>query len=337
MTIRAFAASAAKQPLKAFEYDPGLLGDEQVEIKVEYCGLCHSDLSMLNNDWGMSAYPFVPGHEAVGTVSALGSRVPDLKLGQKVGLGWFSKSCLHCMPCLSGSHNLCTTAEQTIVGRHGGFADKVRGHMSWVTPLPEKMDIKSAAPLFCGGLTVFYPIIMNNVQPLHRVGVIGIGGLGHMALQFLNKWGCEVTAFTSSKSKEAEAKKLGAHHVLDTNDVAAMDARKGYFDFILSTVNVTLDWPKILETLGAHGKFHVVGAVLEPMGIPAFGLIGGAKSVSGSPLGPPSVLRQMLDFCVRHNIAPVVEEFPMSKVNEAIAHLESGKARYRIVLKSDWK
>jgi uncharacterized zinc-type alcohol dehydrogenase-like protein len=336
-TIRAYAKTELKNPLAPFEYEVGALGDEEVEVAVDYCGLCHSDLSMANNEWGMTQYPFVPGHEVSGRVLAMGSKVPELKKGQNVGVGWYSKSCMHCMPCLSGDHNLCTTAEQTIVGRHGGFADKIRAHWSWVTPLPEGLDPKIAGPLFCGGITVFNPILMCGVKPLDRVGVVGIGGLGHMALQFLNKWGCEVTAFTSSASKAEEAKQMGAHHVVATGDKAAMKKIAGSLNFILSTVNVTLDWPALLETLGPKGKLHTVGAVLEPMAIPAFGLIGGAKSVSGSPLGSIATTRRMLEFCVRHDIKPVVEEFPMSQANEALARLESGKARYRIVLKNDWK
>ncbi|MBY0456607.1 MAG: alcohol dehydrogenase catalytic domain-containing protein, partial [Gemmataceae bacterium] len=198
MPIRAFAAAQPKGPLAPFEYAPGQLGDEQVEIAVSHCGICHSDLSMLDNDWGTTAYPFVPGHEVVGTVAAVGSRVANVKTGDRVGLGWYSKSCMRCRQCLRGDHNLCPTAEGTIVGRHGGFADKVRAHEAWVTRLPAELDPAKSGPLFCGGITVFNPLVQFDVRPTHRVGVVGIGGLGHMALQFANKWGCEVVAFSSS-------------------------------------------------------------------------------------------------------------------------------------------
>ncbi|HPR65215.1 MAG TPA: NAD(P)-dependent alcohol dehydrogenase [Thermoanaerobaculia bacterium] len=332
--VNAYAATRAKGPLEPFTYDLSEIGPEQVDIRVEFCGLCHSDLSMLDNDWGMTAYPFVPGHEVVGTIERTGEHVKGLSVGDRVGLGWFSGSCMHCAQCLSGSHHLCAGNEQTIVGRYGGFADIVRGHWAWATPIPKELDQAKVGPLFCGGITVFNPILKAGVLPTDRVGVIGIGGLGHMALQFLNKWGCEVTAFTSSPGKEEEARSMGAHRVVNSRDADALRAYVGYFDFILNTTNVSLDWPVYLELLGPKGVFHTVGAVLEPMGVPAFSLITGEKSVAGSPLGSPALTRTMLEFCARHTIAPVTEEFAMKDINEAFDHLRSGKARYRIVLKS---
>jgi uncharacterized zinc-type alcohol dehydrogenase-like protein len=196
------------------------------------------------------------------------------------------------------------------------------------------LDPAKAGPLFCGGITVFAPIADFGVKPTDRVGVIGIGGLGHLALQFLAKWGCHVTAFTSSESKAAEARGFGAHEVLDSRDSKAMQGMKGSFDFILSTVNVALDWPSYLDLLAPGGRLHLVGAVLEPLAIPAFSLISGRKQVSGSPLGSPATVLDMLDFSARHGIAAQTEEFPMAEVNEALDHLRAGKARYRIVLTS---
>jgi uncharacterized zinc-type alcohol dehydrogenase-like protein len=292
---------------------------------------------MLNNDFHMTSYPFVPGHEVIGRIVAMG---PDAKLvtsGQIVGLGWNSGSCLSCAQCLNGDHNMCEKLEQTIVGRHGGFATRVRCHWSWATPLPSGIDMSKAGPLFCGGITVFNPLLQEGVLPVHRVGVIGIGGLGHLALQFFNKWGCDVTAFTSSAAKEEEAKRMGAHHVIDTHSESALREAKGSFDFILSTVTASIDWSAYLSTLGPKGKLHIVGIPPEPLSVPAFYLVGAQRSVSGSPSGAPGTVAKMLDFAARHNISAVTEEFPMSAANEAIAHLESGKARYRIVLKNDLK
>ena len=220
--FNAYAASGPKGRLEPFSFDPGPLEPEDVEIKVTHCGLCHSDLSMLDNEWGMSQYPFVPGHEVTGTVVALGEAAKGLKLGQRVGLGWSSQSCLACHECLSGEQHLCSTAQGTIVGRHGGFADRVRAQWTWVRPLPDALDLAKAGPLLCGGVTVFAPLLIHNVPPTARVGIIGIGGLGHMALQFANKWGCEVHAFTTSDSKEAEARKLGAHYVHNTKQDGAL-------------------------------------------------------------------------------------------------------------------
>jgi uncharacterized zinc-type alcohol dehydrogenase-like protein len=283
----------------------------------------------------MTQYPFVPGHEAIGRVVALGRDAKLVKEGQIVGLGWNSGSCLHCPQCLAGDHNMCNSLEQTIVGRYGAFGARVRCHWEWATPLPEGVDPAKAGPLFCGGITVVNPLLQEGVLPTHRVAVIGIGGLGHLALQFLNKWGCDVTAFTSSASKADEAKKMGAHHVIDTHSAEALKAAAGSFDFVLSTVTASLDWSAYLGTLASRGKLHIVGVPPEPMSIGAFPLIAGQRSVGGSPSGAPGTVAKMLDFCARHGIAAVTEEFPMTRVNDAFEHLESGKARYRVVLKND--
>ena len=333
-TVNAYAANDAGGKLKKFQYQLPDLGTEQVDIRVHYCGICHSDLSMINNEWGNAEYPLVPGHEIVGEIVAVGNEVKHLKVGDKVGLGWFSASCMHCNQCMDGSHHLCGTAEGTIVGRHGGFGDYVRGHWSWAIPLPKGIDMAKAGPLLCGGITVFNPIILAGVKPTDKVGVIGIGGLGHMALKFLSAWGCEVTAFSSNPAKKEQILKMGAHKVINSRDPQELESIAGSLNFILNTTNVTLDWNSYLTTLAPKGRFHNVGAVLEPMAIPAFTLLMGEKSVAGSPLGSIALTRTMLDFCVRHNIYPTVEEFKMEDVNEALKHLEDGKARFRIVLKA---
>ena len=334
-TYNAYATQSAKGPLEPFSFDPGELGPEEVEIKVSHCGLCHSDLSMIDNEWGMANYPFVPGHEVTGTVSALGDEAKGLKIGQKVGLGWSSRSCLSCHECLSGDHHLCPTVQGTILGRHGGFADRVRAQWTWVRPLPEGLDIATTGPLLCGGGAVFSPLVINDVPSTARVGVIGIGGLGHMALQFANKWGCEVHAFTTSDSKEAEAKQLGAHFVHNTRNPDALKKLARSLDLIISTINVPQDVGGLLDTLRPKGHLHNVGAVLKPLEVPAISLIFGQKSVGGSPTGSPVVIDEMLEFSARHSIAPITEMFPMSKVNDALDRLRSGKARYRIVLIND--
>ena len=330
--IHAYAAHEPTGKLQPFEYDPGDLAPGQVEIDVLSCGICHSDLSMLENDWEMAAFPLVPGHEVVGKVAAVGDGVINVAVGDTVGLGWYSGSCLGCHQCMSGDHNLCAGVEGTIVGRHGGFGDTVRCQAEWAIPLPDGVDLAKAGPLFCGGITVFNPIVQFDVRPTDRVGVIGIGGLGHLAVQFLSKWGCDVTAFTSTDAKADEAHQLGAHRVVNSRDPGQLEAVAGSFDFILSTVNVDLDWASFLAALGPRGRLHSVGAVPSPIPVPAFGIIPGQKSVSGSPLGSPATVATMLEFCARHGIEAVTEHFPMSEVNEAMDHLRSGNARYRLVL-----
>jgi uncharacterized zinc-type alcohol dehydrogenase-like protein len=274
----------------------------------------------------------VPGHEVIGRVADVGPGVEHVRAGERVGLGWHAGYCMHCDPCVSGDHNLCSQAQPTIVGHHGGFADRVRAAAASVVPLPEGIDIARAGPLFCGGITVFDPLIQFDVPPTAKVAVIGIGGLGHLALKFLNAWGCEVTAFTSTGSKREEALALGAHHTLDSREPAALETAAGRFDLILSTVNVKLDWNAYVAALKPKGRLHFVGATLEPLDLAVFPLIMGQRSVSGTPVGSPATMRRMLEFAARHAIAPVTEHFPFERVNEAIAHLRSGKARYRVVL-----
>lgn len=330
--IKAYAALRPGGKLQPFEYNPGSLGAHDVEIAIEHCGICHSDISMLKNEWGMTRYPLVPGHEVIGTIAAKGAYVHNFRLKQRVGLGWHSGYCMTCSTCMSGDHNLCTQAESTIVGRHGGFADRIRVHAASVVALPDGVDAQSAGPLFCGGITVFNPLLQFNIPPTAKVAVIGIGGLGHIALQFLRAWGCQVTAFTSSDDKTKEALKLGAHKVLNTHHATGLKDAANQFDLILSTVNIKLDWNAYIATLRPKGRLHFVGATLEPLDIGAFPLISGQRSVSGSPVGSPASLKAMLDFSERHDIKPVIEVFRFDQVNEALARLASGKARYRIVL-----
>jgi uncharacterized zinc-type alcohol dehydrogenase-like protein len=236
---------------------------------------------------------------------------------------------------MSGSHHLCPEVQFTIVGHHGGFASHIRTHWAWAIALPDKLNFAEAGPLLCGGVTVFAPLAMH-AKPTGRVGIIGIGGLGHMAVKFAAAYGCDVTAFTSSESKFEEALGFGANHVVSSKDSAAIKKLDRRFDLLISTVNVKLDWDTMLNTLAPNGRLHVVGAVLEPIPVAAFSLIAGQRSLSGSPAGSPVTIETMLDFASRHNVVPQTEHFPMSKINEAFARLESGKARYRIVLDADF-
>ncbi len=337
MKIKSYAAMQAGQALELYEYDAGELSTEEVEVEVEYCGLCHSDVSVINNEWGNAVYPVVGGHEIIGIITQLGSEAKGLKIGQRVGIGWTAESCQYCDPCVSGQQVLCTGEKKaTIVGHAGGFADKVRAGWQWIIPLPNDLDPESAGPLLCGGITVFDPILKHQISAIHHVGVIGIGGLGHMAIKLLKAWGCEITAFTSSLDKTDELKAMGADHVVNSRDASALKSQRGKFDLLLCTVNVTLDWKSYLNTLAPNGTIHMLGMVLEPLAIPAGTLISGAKSVTGSPTGSPFALRQLLQFAARKNIAPQIELYPMSQINAAIARLHSGQARYRIVLQADF-
>src|SRR5262252_72478 len=333
--IDAWVTAAAREKFVRQEVDIGPLGPEDIEVAVEHCGICHSDLSVLNNQWGVSQYPAVLGHEIAGRVTAVGPNAKGIHVGQRVGIGWFSSSDMHCRQCMSGNHHLCPQVQATIIGHRGGFASHVRAHWAWTFPLPEKLNFADAGPLLCGGITVFSPIMMY-ARPSGRVGIIGIGGLGHMAVKFAAAYGCDVTAFTSSERKFDEAKGFGANHVVSSKDSAAITKLGGSFDLLISTVNVQLDWNAMVGMLVPNGRLHLVGAVLEPIQVSAFSLILQQRGVSGSPTGSPVAIETMLDFASRHNVLPQTEHFPMSKINEAFARLESGKARYRIVLDADF-
>jgi uncharacterized zinc-type alcohol dehydrogenase-like protein len=335
MPYQAWIAKAAKQAMVLDSTEPGPLAPEDVEVAVEHCGVCHSDLSIFNNEFGISQYPATLGHEVVGRVVAAGPNAKGLAIGQRVGVGWFSGSCMHCRQCMSGHHHLCPQVQLTIVGHRGGFATHIRSHWAWAIPLPEGLNLADAGPLLCGGVTVFSPLAMH-ARPTDRVGVIGIGGLGHLALKFAAAYGCDVTAFTSSEGKFDEAKGFGARHVVSSKDAAGIRKLSGSLDLVISTVNVPLDWDAMIGTLAPNGRLHVVGLVAAPMPVPAFSLILQQRSVSGSPTGSPVAIGTMLDFASRHGIAPQTEHFPMSRINEAFARLESGKARYRIVLDADF-
>ncbi|QEG01783.1 Aldehyde reductase Ahr [Stieleria maiorica] len=334
-TTEAWVATAANQPLTRQTIEFGPLGAEEVEVEVEHCGICHSDLSMLNNEWGMTQYPAVLGHEVVGRIVELGPAAKGLKVGQRVGIGWTASSCMHCRQCMSGDQHLCAHAQGTIVGHRGGFSNRVRAHWAWTIPLPEGIAAEDAGPLFCGGITVFNPLALY-AQPIHRVGIVGIGGLGHLGVKFASAYGCEVTAFTSSEGKFDEARQLGAHHVASSRDSQSFARRAGYFDLLIVTVAVPLDWPAIIAALAPRGRLHIVGIVPEPIKVDVFSLLMGQRSVSSSPTGSPTDIAQMLDFAARHRLAPQTEHFPMSRMNEAMEHLAAGKARYRIVLDADF-
>jgi len=226
--IQGLAAHAAGAELLPFHYDPGRLGSQEVEIAITHCGVCHSDLHLIANDWGISQYPFIPGHEIIGAVAAVGGQVRSLQVGQRVGLGWQSNSCGHCEWCNRGLENLCPDNEGTCVHRNGGYADSVRANARFVIPIPEALASENAAPLLCGGITVYNPMCTHGVNPSSRVGIVGIGGLGHMAIQFAHAFGAEVTAFSTSADKEEEARALGAHKFINSRESKAIKEAHRY-------------------------------------------------------------------------------------------------------------
>ncbi len=330
--IQGFAVHAAGAELHSFKYEPGDLRPGDVEVAVSHCGVCHSDVNLIDNDWGLSKYPFIPGHEVVGKVELVGATVRHLKPGDRVGIGWQADSCGHCEWCRRGEENLCAQAVPTCVGRHGGYADRVRVDARFAIPVPATMESGPTAPLLCGGITVYSPMRLHRLNPASRVGVLGIGGLGHMALQFARAFGAEVTAFSSSENKAEEAKSLGAHHFVNTRETKSLKALGGAFDLILSTVNVDQDWSAYVTALRPHGALVFVGVPPKPATLPVFPLISGIKSVSGCNIGSPTQIAEMLDVAARHNIKATTENFSMREANAAVEKARKGAVRYRAVL-----
>lgn len=329
-TVKAFAALEAGREFEPFEYDLPELGLDQIDVEVESCGICHSDLSMRDNEWEMTQYPFVGGHEVIGKIASVGASVPGLSVGDRVGVGWFAKSCMHCDHCVGGNQNLCLEAEGTITHQMGGFADHVRCHWAWAVPIPSTLSAEKCGPLLCGGITVFNPLVQHELSPTARVGVIGIGGLGHMAIKFLKAWGCEVTAFSRSRSKEDSARSYGAHEYVATGEANALESVAGKFDFILNTTNVELPWDAYVAALAPKGVLHTVGAAPK-VEAAVFPMLLGQKSLSSSPLGGIATTRKMIEFCARHGITPEVETFAMDDINSAFERVKQAPP-LRVVL-----
>src|SRR5882757_1149452 len=279
--INGLAVHAAGAQLVPYKYDPGDLKPHEVEVKISHCGVCHSDVHLIDNDWGISKFPFIPGHEIVGSIVGVGSEVKDRKNGERVGIGWQADSCGICEWCRQGDEHLCAKSQPTCVGRNGGYADRIRVNSKFAIPVPKVLESENVAPLLCGGITVYSPLRNHDVRPSSRVGIIGIGGLGHMGIQFARAFGAEVTAFSTSKDKEEEAKKLGAHHFVNTRDTGALKKVASSFDFLLSTVSADQDWQAYVAALRPKGTLCVVGAAPSPMQIQAFSLIGQQKAISG--------------------------------------------------------
>lgn len=330
--IQGLAVHAAGAELLPFRYDPGDLAAQEIEIAITHCGISHSDIHLISNDWGISQYPFIPGHEIIGTIEAAGSEVRSLKVGDRVGLGWQSNSCGECEWCIQGMENLCPASEATCVRRHGGFADRVRANARFVVPIPQALPSEQAAPLLSGGVTVYSPLRSHGVNPSSRVGVVGIGGLGHLAIQFARVFGAEVTAFSSSPAKEEEARELGAHNFVNSRETKAMRDVFGTLDFIVTTVNADQDWASYVQALRPTGTLCFVGIPRSPISVSALPLIAGLRSITGSPIGSPHTLREMLDVAARHGVQAKTERFAMERANEAIEKVKKNKVRYRAVL-----
>ena len=337
MTIKGYACKEKGGRLEPFEYETQELPADEVEVEVEYCGICHSDLSMMDNEWGMSSYPFIPGHEAIGKIVAVGLQVSQDRVGQRVGVGWQSASCNNCKNCSVGKNHLCLNEKavgQTIIGRNGAWANRVRLQAKWAVPIPDGLDLSLVGPLMCAGTTVWSPIRHNNVRPGMETAVLGVGGLGHLAVQFLAKMGTQVTGLSTTRSKEENTRKLGATDFIATKDSPEdLEKAAGRFDFILSTVSANVDWNAYVNALAPEGTLVICGVPDGAIELMPFPIIVSEKKIVGGRAGSPSDTKEMLEFCATHDIAPMCEQFDIKDINQAVRHVRDGKARFRAVLK----
>ncbi|WNE97286.1 NAD(P)-dependent alcohol dehydrogenase [Streptomyces luomodiensis] len=346
MTVRAYAVERPGGPVRRYEYEPEPLGPLEVDVAVTHCGVCQTDVGAVDDTYGISRFPVVAGHEAVGVIEAVGSAVDGTRLavGQRVGVGATAGACFACAWCLSGRQHLCTEKDDLVLrGVGGAFATRVRaGDWRYVHPLPDALASEHAAPLLCAGITVFSAVVRYGVRPTDRVAVVGVGGLGHLALQFLAKWGCHVTAISTTAAKEDDARRFGAHEFVVADDLLQGDSGphadgglqrgSGSFDFILSTVSADLPWDAYLAALRPHGTLCVVGVPHGALTVNPLSLLLGEKRLVGGLVGTPEETRQMLDFAARHDIRPTVEPFPAARLDDALDHVRHGRARYRAVV-----
>lgn len=321
-SVRGWGGAAVGAHITELDVPVSPLPAGQVEIQVEACGLCHSDLHLLDNDWGTGGFPVVPGHEVVGRVLDSGST--DLAVGTRVGVGWFSGGCGACEWCAGGDDHLCKKAVRTCIGHAGGFAERIQVDARWAHPLPASLSSTHAAPLLCAGSTVFAPLLRFDAK---RVAVVGIGGLGHLAVQFAGASGREVHAYTRSPNKAAEALSLGASWVGDTRSPA-----KNAYDLVLVTTHAALDWDVWVRALRPRGVLCLLGVSGEALHISAGNLIFSERSIVGGMTASRQNVRRTLDFAAEHKIVPRVEVLPFGQVGVAIDRLRKGDVRYRFVL-----
>ena len=341
--VRGYAAQSDSSPLAPFEFERREVRGNDVEIDIGYCGVCHSDLHQARNDWGWSHYPMVPGHEIVGRVRRVGAGVSKFKAGDLVGVGCMVDSCQHCHPCERGLEQYCENGNvQTYndtdrfgdnLPTYGGYSDTIVVTEKFVVSVPENLDTQAVAPLLCAGITTYSPLKHWKVQAGSKVAVVGLGGLGHMALKLAHAMGAEVTLFTRSAGKEADALSLGADKVVLSTDEAQMQAVANYFDVIIDTVPYTHDLNPYINTLALDGALVLVGLVgdLEST-LSTVPLILGRRSVAGSLIGGIAETQEMLDFCGAHNIMPDVEMIAIQNINQAYERLLKSDVKYRFVI-----
>lgn len=335
INLRAYTASKQGEQLELLDYQLSDLKTDELLIEVSCCGVCRSDVHFIQNDWGDARYPVVPGHEVVGRIIAMGSAVEGFQLDQRVGVSWQQGACGHCEWCSKGEEEFCAELQAVCLGAKGGFADKMRVNARFAFALPEPLTDEQAAPLLCAGATVYNALISCDIKPGCRVGILGMGGLGHLAVQFAAAMGAKVSVFEIDEAKRADALRFGAEELLVNRAAGLLAAQQGRFDLVLSTISADIDYQPYIDALRPHGKLCFVGIPQKPLALSVFSLIIGQKSILGMPLGSRNTIEAMLEFAVAHRILPKVECCQMTEINQALARVASGKAQYRVVVTNE--
>ena len=340
-TAKVYAAASATSPLAPFQIERRATGLHDVQIEIAYCGICHSDLHQVRNEWGNSTYPMVPGHEIVGRVTAVGAHVKGFKVGDLAGVGCLVDSCRACPSCQRHLEQFCEkgaafsyngTEMDRTTPTYGGYSSSVVVDEAFTLKISPKLDLAATAPLLCAGITTYSPLRHWKTKKGDKVGVVGLGGLGHMAVKIAAAMGAEVTMLSTSKAKEADARKLGAHHFGLTSDDTTFKQLAGQFDLIIDTISAPHDYNKYLGLLRIEGAMVLLGVPPEPTPVSAFPLIMGRRTLSGSLIGGLQETQEMLDFCAEHGIVSEIELIPVQQVNAAYERMLKNDVRYRFVL-----
>jgi uncharacterized zinc-type alcohol dehydrogenase-like protein len=339
--VNSYAAMDSNTPLVPYKFERRAVGPDDVEIDILFCGVCHSDLHQAKNEWGGSNYPMVPGHEIVGKVTAIGNKVTKFNIGDIAGVGVMVDSCKTCKTC---SNNLEQYCVEGFVGTYnnkernsnnitmGGYSTKIVVDEYYTFKISPSLPLAAVAPLLCAGITTYSPLVYAGVKKGMKVAVIGLGGLGHMGVKFAVSFGAEVTVISTTPSKEADAKKLGATNFIVSTDKDAMSNYNSYFDVILDAISANHDYTQYLNLLGIDGKLMVVGLPIESPKVQPFSLVTNRRSVIGSCIGGMKETQEMLDYCAKHNIVSEIEVIPMQKINEAYERMLKGDVKYRFVI-----
>jgi len=339
--VNSYAAKSSNTPLEAYHFERRAVGPDDVQIDILFCGVCHSDLHQVKNEWGGSQYPMVPGHEIVGKVLSVGTNVTEFKVGDLAGVGVMVDSCKTCKTCAKDLEQYC---EEGFVGTYnnkernsdnitmGGYATQIVVDEYYTFKIAPSLPLAAVAPLLCAGITTYSPLVYAGVKKGMKVAVVGLGGLGHMGVKFAVSFGAEVTVISTSPTKEADAKKLGASHFLVSTDKEAMSKYNSYFDVILDAISANHDYTSYLNLLGIDGKLMVVGLPIESPKVQPFSLVTNRRSVIGSCIGGMKETQEMLDYCAEHNIVSEIELIPIQKINEAYDRMLKGDVKYRFVI-----